>query len=527
MRSPPPRLTLPVLLLGLVVLLLAAGLRAPEYDEGYTAFVTGTNPRPDWPAAPFTARSARAAFRPAPTPWQIGENLRRTDVHPPLYFWTVWAWRRVVGSSLFASRLLSVLFSLGALALLAAIAKRARYPVWPALLITLGSYGFVETGIVMRGFALAQCLMLAGLLFALRAGLADSPAARAPALGAGLFLGAATFTNYLTGFTALAAWVWLLRQQPRRALWLLAGFLPFLGGDLFFLLTQRASRIGQFPPFGWGPMAGALVRAAGGALVGGLPLYVPLGLGRVTVVLLLGGLLASLLLLPWARWQAMGHRSPHSLFALASLAPPFGLCAMGLLSNSVPVEIRYLCFAIPPLALLVAAALDTWPSGVAAAYRISLLTVQALAIAGLMTRPETMQPERAAARAAWAAVGPTGLVLLPRGNDGVGIVSAFVTAAPGPLHILLVSPQTTPAALAAALCLTPWPRVTAALIAADRESHATLPLLREGMSIAAGCDEPSAVTRSPYRPGHQDGGETGSLSFPNGSRPRTAQLPHQ
>ena len=106
MRSSP--LPMIALTFGLAAILLglAAMLRDPEYDEGYTAFVTSPDARPTWPAVAFRAADARAAFRPAAAPWAIAGNLRRTDVHPPLYFWTVWAWRRVWGPNLTITRML-------------------------------------------------------------------------------------------------------------------------------------------------------------------------------------------------------------------------------------------------------------------------------------------------------------------------------------------------------------------------------------------------------------------------------------
>ena len=54
-----------------------------------------------------------------------------------------------------------------------------------------------------------------------------------------------------------------------------------------------------------------------------------------------------------------------------------------------------------------------------------------------MTRPETMQPARATAIAAASLVGD-GVVLLPHGNDGVGIVGAFAVEAPPALRLLVV-----------------------------------------------------------------------------------------
>ncbi|HTI01812.1 MAG TPA: glycosyltransferase family 39 protein, partial [Acidisoma sp.] len=467
MRFFPSRL-LAILLLGSVLLGLAAWLRGPEYDEGYTAFVTGAAPRPAWPAAPFRAGDMRAAFAPAPGPWAIAGNLRRTDVHPPLYFWFVWAWRRLWGSDLFVTRLLSVGFSLGALAAVVALARAAALPAIPALLITLGCFGFVETGIVARGFALAQCLSLWGLCVTLRAA-AGTPRS---AIGAGVLLGAASVTNYLAGFPAAAALLWLGGRAPRQAARLLLGLAPFLLGDFSFFWAQRASRIGQFAPFTWGGFLAALGHAAGGAILGGLPLYFS-GWRRMALSAGLGLLLAVLLLLPLLRWRRIGRRSPRALLVLAALSTPLGLCLMGLAAHSLPVEIRYLTFALPPFALLLAGAIGSLPRP--APLLALLLLVQAAAITGLLTRPETMQPERAAARAAFRAVGERGLVLLPRGNDGVGIVTAFLTAAPSGLHILLVEPGSRPDLLRAEIGH--WPCVTAARIAVDGASRATIALL--------------------------------------------------
>lgn len=475
---PVPRRILAVLLLAAGVLTLAAWLRAPEYDEGYTAFVTSRAARPAWPDTPFRAGDARSAFAPAPTPWAIGDALRRTDVHPPLYFWTVWAWRRLFGPDLFVTRLLSVLCSVAALGAVQALAEASGLPSVPAALIALGCFGFVETGLVARGFALAQCLLLWGLFLTLRA------AGRGRSLGfaAGLLLGAASFTNYLAAFPAAAAVLWLAPRDRGQALTLLAGLALFLRPDASFFWAQKASRIGQFADFTLPRFLVALAHATGGALLGGLPLYAQ-GSLRIALTLGLGLLLAALLLLPILRWRAIGRPGPRALLAMAAASGPIGLGLLAVASQSVPVEIRYLAFALPPFALLLAGALMSLPQPrVALAL---LLAVQMAAITGLMLKPQTMQPEAAAARAAFRAVGTRGLVLLPRGNDGVGIVSAFLTAAPPDLHILLVTPDTPPARLAAEIAR--WPCVTAARIAADTASRATLPLLDRFAPVMGKC----------------------------------------
>ena len=471
--------TLPVLALtlalGAVLLGMAAMLRDPEYDEGYTAFVTSAETRPDWPATAFRVADVRAAFRPAPGPWAIDHNLRHTDVHPPLYFWTVWAWRTLWGPDLGVTRLLSVGFSLGALTSVAAIAAEAGFPVVTSLLLTLGCYGFVETGIVARGFAMTQCLLLLGLLLTLRGARANA----ASAFAAGAALGAACLTNYLAAFPAATAALWFGWRRPRHLALLLLGLMPFIAADVSFFLDQRNSRIGQFPSFAWGPMGAAMAHALAGAVLGGLPLYLPAGLPRTGAGALLGLALAALLLLPVLRWRHLGAGGPRLLLGMVTFATPAGLLLMGLAAHTVPVEIRYFAFALPPLALLLAASLASlappWPPRILAV----VLMVQAASIAGLISRPETMQPEGAAARQAFREVGDYGLVLLPRGNDGVGIVAAFLTAAPDGMHVLLVDPASRLIPLRQATAA--WPVVTAARIAVDRESSRTLPLLTDAL----------------------------------------------
>ena len=128
-----------VLLLAAAVLTGAAALRGFEYDEAYSIFVTSAAPRPAWPVIPFSAGSVRSAYQADASLSAVARALRQTDVHPPLYFWALALWRRAVGSSYFAARMLSVLFGLGALAAIAGIARLVRIPAAPAMLFSLGS----------------------------------------------------------------------------------------------------------------------------------------------------------------------------------------------------------------------------------------------------------------------------------------------------------------------------------------------------------------------------------------------------
>lgn len=196
MVNVPPgfRSCLAVLLLAAAVLTAAAWNRGAEYDEQYTLFLTAGTPRPVWPETAFPAGQARAIQAGHSDPLRIAHDLRTTDVHPPLYFWLLAAWRCVAGDGLFAARLLSVAASLGALAAVGAIAVRANIPPALAMLLTLGCYGFAYTGSIARGFAMAQMLALGGLAGALAGRF----------LLAGSLLGAAAFTNDLAVFVGLA-----------------------------------------------------------------------------------------------------------------------------------------------------------------------------------------------------------------------------------------------------------------------------------------------------------------------------------
>ena len=449
-----------MLLLAALVLLGAARLRGAEYDEAYSLFLTSGTPRPAWPDRPFRAGLIRRVIARHAGPVTIARALRATDVHPPLYFWALAAWRRGFGPGLLVARLLSVLAALTALALVGALARAAAIPAMPAIGFTLGCYGFAYTGAIARDFALAEALLLAGVWLALR----PRPVA------AGLLLGAACFTNYLAAFPAAAVMAALAtRGQWRRALLVLGGMGPFLPPGLWFFLAQRDSRGGQFPPFRLLPALARLGRDAAGALFGGLPLYVPAGGARLALGAFLALALAALAGLIVARWRRIGAPGPRAVLAAAALAPPAGLLALGLVFDTTPIELRYLCFGTPFLGLLLAGALATLPRRAGVTLGAAVALVQALALAGLLTQPRTMQPARAAAAAAARLAGRRGLVLIPRGNDGVGVVGPFLLEAPPWLRVRVVAtPPRAPRAR----------RLVLALIAADRASRALLPRLR-------------------------------------------------
>ncbi len=454
-----------------LLLSAVAWLRGAEYDEQYTLFLTGGVARPTWPTGVVTAGTVRdlqvahAGFA------AITRDLRDTDVHPPLYFWTVAAWRRLVGNSLFAARLASVSFSVVTLSLVAMIARSAGIPAVAAMLLTVGCYGFAYTGAIARGFALAQLLSVAGVALLLcnerRAG---------RMLAAGTLFGAATFANYLAGFVACAALLHTVitrgdAPMRRTAGPVLVGFALWLPADLWFFLAQRGSRAGQFVPFGPIHATMRLGQYAAANLFGGLPRYVD-GVARTSVSIALCLALVGLIALIVLRWRHIAIPDTRRLLAMAAVAPPIGLFLLGLAFDNTPIELRYLAFSTPFIGLLLAAVLP-WP------IRHAVLTIQAIALLGLMTRFETMQPARAAALAAAPLVGE-GVVLLPYGNDGVGIVGAFAVEAPPALRLLVIGPDTSPTEIRARASR--YPRVVLALLGQDAASRATLPVMRQAFT---------------------------------------------
>ncbi len=400
------------------LLFAVAALRGPEYDEAYSLFLTAGHARPAWPQGGFTSGAVRWLYDGGAGFGQVAHDLRAGDVHPPLYFWALDVWRQVFGPSWFAARALSVLFTLGTLILLARLAAVLDVPVLPALGLTLLSYGFAYTGVVARGFALAQLCNVAGVLLLVRA------RGWRGALAGGVALGAASFTNYLAIFTAGAALLWLCRARWRLVPAALAGLVPFLPLDAWFFLAQRGSRAGQFVAFDASHALALLAKDSGGAIFGGLPLYA--GALAMPVTLALLALFAAGLVCVVRRRHASA-----TLCASLALATPAGLLALGLVFHNTPIEIRYVAFAIPWVALLFAAALPR-------PLLTAILAVQGCAIAGLAFAAATMQPQGLAARA--AAAYPGALVVVPFGNDGVGVPGPFIAAAPEDMRILLLHP---------------------------------------------------------------------------------------
>lgn len=425
-------LRLPFALLAAACVLFAvAWLRGGEYDEFYSIFLITGHPRPQWPTTPFAVGSARFFYHGCAGLGQIADDLRRYDVHPPLYFWLLDLWHRVVGSGLLRLRLLSVLLTVATLGVLARIAQRVGVPGSLAVFLTLLCYGFAHTGIVTRDFALTDLLSLTGVLLLIEAGRAPG---RLPALCGGIALGAACFSNYLASFMTIAMLLWFTAinwRSPKSWLAACAGAGIFVPGGLWFLQTQAGSRTGQFVPFNPLHAVAALARDQAGAIFGALPLYAPAPWsGGIALCLMI--LIVVLAVCVFRHGLPVLRLRYRALVVAGVMAPPLGLLVLGTVFDNTPIEIRYLWLGLPYIGLALAAALRNRPKLAAL-----VMAVQSAAILGLALAPRTMQPGARVAAAAAGIAGPSTLVIVPFGNDGVGIPGPFIAAAPATMMILV------------------------------------------------------------------------------------------
>lgn len=448
------------------ILIAIAWSRGGEYDEYYSIFLISGHPRPDWPPGPATIASLRHFYHGNASFKQIAQHLRTGDVHPPLYFWLLSVWRRLAGTGLFRLRLLSVLLTLVSLGLLRRIARRVGAPANPTIAITLLSYGFAYTGVVTRNFALADALSLAGVSLLIET--SESGASLTPFIG-GFVLGAACFTNYLASFTTIAALGWFLilnRRRPVRWMAAGAGAALFLPAGLWFFVAQAASRHGQFRSFGLEHAIFDLARDQAGAILGALPRYATPPWSIVLEVTL--GAFALVLIILASKHRLRTLAGPHrSLILAAIVAQPVGLLALGALFDNTPIEVRYFWLGLPYIGIALATVLQAHPKVPAV-----LLTLQFAAIVGLAIAPETMQPAMRTARIAGDAAGRHTLVVIPFGNDGVGIPGPFVAAAKPGMDVLIARRATGVAAMASA-----YRRVVVAQIMVDTASRALVPRL--------------------------------------------------
>jgi uncharacterized membrane protein len=145
---------------------------------------------------------------------QILEDLRRTDIHPPVYYWLLSLWRGWFGFSLEIARSFSLLCSLATLPVLYLLLRLGDFPspLVPTMIYAL-STSAVHFGHEARAYALAVFFVIAGALLAyetVQAALQKQRVAAASAIMLALCCGAAFQTNYLSLFPVAVILFWFV-----------------------------------------------------------------------------------------------------------------------------------------------------------------------------------------------------------------------------------------------------------------------------------------------------------------------------
>ena len=307
------------------------------------------------------------------------------DVHPPLFFWTLWGWVQLVGESEFAARFLSVVWGILIITLLYRLSCRLfnkTIGLLTALLLATARF-HIWWSQELRMYILAACCVTLSLEFFTR--LYGGERGRHVWMGYILSTTAALYSLYLAGliivvengFLALTA----LAKRHRRGFWfrwlgtqaiVLLLFTPWLALALRRMRTWSVSRPFSFTLF---------LQLYGLALSTGISTHIrhywPLTLSFALLALV--GMAAL--------WRQRGGRRgwrgwERALLLLLLLAlPPLAVYLLTLprgLFYSPRVEVRYLVTFAPAYYLLLAATIGL-------AYRRTKWGGGALGLAVLIT----------------------------------------------------------------------------------------------------------------------------------------------
>ena len=356
----------------LLLLVMATAVRLPGlfgrsiwYDEAISLLIASDQAIPDWPREPVPAGEVKSFLQGTSSFSKVLEDVRRTDVHPALYYYGLSLWKSTFGHSIETARLFSLVASL--LALLAfhawVRASGIRHP-WGLSLAFALSTGAVHGGHEARAYALASWLLLMGTYLALRA------SQRARASGDHVFLlatGAAFLTaltfhiNYLTLFSTAAVLGWLTIQlwpRARGALFSALAMALLVGlSALPTLLPQldaRPEQLSGFSSFGHSLRNLLLMSLE----MVGIPAPAESGPRQFLAIAIFLGAIA--LTLFEVRRDSDRQEGAWSLVLALALAPLAGLLLLDLAFDKQLHVSRYLTFAGPGLVILVAYGMLEW-----------------------------------------------------------------------------------------------------------------------------------------------------------------------
>ncbi|ESA37655.1 hypothetical protein N836_35370 [Leptolyngbya sp. Heron Island J] len=350
-----------LLIISIAVRLPGLFSRAIWYDESITLLETAGNARPSWPQEPTPASIAKNQFKGTPTLTQIAEDLRQTDVHPPVYYWLLALWRRWLGFSLETSRIFSLICSLGTILALYLLLKAGNIenPFIPTLVYAI-STGAIFLGHEARAYALSSLLIGMGALFAY---LASEATCRSQAhliaysTAMALCCGIAFQTNYLTLFPICIILLWFL-INAWSALRVLVIAFPLITVSISLIgfpsfLAQLSARPNQATGF-IGIFSEIKKILTLNAKVLWTPIFtstslnLALELAFIVVVVILLGASINQLLKNWSKT----NRKLLMLFLGLALAPSLGLFMMNIISDKNLAAPRYVILAGPSLAAI-------------------------------------------------------------------------------------------------------------------------------------------------------------------------------
>ena len=351
----------------LVVLLAAAAVRLPGllyraiwYDEAVTLLETAGYASPSWPSTPVLAHIAKKNLAGAPSLHKIAEDLRRTDIYPPVYYWSLSLWRRWFGFSLEVARTFSLLCSLGTVFVFYLLLRcgNLEYPLVPTIVYAMSTEA-VYLGQEARAYALAVFLVTTSALLAYLAWRATQYSKRSVvgySLAMAVCCGAAFQTYYLALFPVDVILLWFfVNLWP--VSWLIAVAPPLISVSLAGLgFSTLSQQLGARPS----QLVGFVGIAAESKMLLSLnlqsiwtPYLIPVNQGLaqgvyVSLAVLVGLTLIHLL---W-HWQKTNRGLWILLLVLASV-PSLGVAILDFVFNKHLHNLRYLALAEPAFTAVV------------------------------------------------------------------------------------------------------------------------------------------------------------------------------
>jgi mannosyltransferase len=330
----------------------------------------------------------------------------REDGAPPLYYVVLHGWMAVFGTSSFAVRSLSGIFSVAALPVMAVVAKRFRLlggSPWPAVLLLATCPFVIRYATETRMYSLVLLLVLLALVAYERVWAVGGGR---PAIAAAVVTGALVLTQYwalfllaTAGAAALVA-MWRGVSRARRL------FIPMVIGALAFVpwlpaFAYQSAHTGA----PWGPPPGIEVPfvALGGWVGDGL---------ASPVLRWAYYLLTAIALAGYARpgggltFRRPVRRRPLFLLAFALAALLLGTVASEVSASAYSP--RYTTIAIAPMLLVVAAGLDVLPSRLRT---VAITVVVAAGLAGSVLVPGELRTQAPQVASILQAAGPNDLVV--------------------------------------------------------------------------------------------------------------------